>query len=166
MKLNYKRTFYVGFAFFLISAFWQAYDTTIPLILTNKFGLSQAWSGVLMALDNVLALFLLPLFGALSDRVHTRLGRRTPFILCGTLVAAAAFDGAVPWSTGRHLRNISAISQIDDPAGPHRHLPVPEGCGAADARRRRVCPLRPFYGGGVHRHKERGHRRRRYCHQP
>ena len=62
MKLNYKRTICVGFAFFLICAFWQAYDNTIPLILTNKFGMSQAWSGVIMALDNILALFLLPLF--------------------------------------------------------------------------------------------------------
>ena len=59
MKLNYKRTICVGFAFFLICAFWQAYDNTIPLILTNKFGMSQAWSGVIMALDNILALFLL-----------------------------------------------------------------------------------------------------------
>ena len=56
MKLNYKRTILVGFAFFLICAFWQAYDTTIPLILTNKFGMSQTWSGVIMAADNVLAL--------------------------------------------------------------------------------------------------------------
>ena len=78
MKLNYKRTIFVGFAFFLISAFWQAYDNVIPLILTNKFGLSQAWSGVIMALDNILALFMLPLFGALSDKVDTRLGKRTP----------------------------------------------------------------------------------------
>ena len=58
MKLNYKRTILVGFAFFLICAFWQAYDNTVPLILTNKFGMSQTWSGVIMALDNVLALFL------------------------------------------------------------------------------------------------------------
>ena len=63
MKLNYKRTILVGFAFFLICAFWQAYDNTVPLILTNKFGMSQTWSGVIMALDNVLALFLLPLLG-------------------------------------------------------------------------------------------------------
>ena len=60
MKLNYKRTILVGFAFFLICAFWQAYDNTIPLILTNKFGMSQTWSGAIMALDNILALFLLP----------------------------------------------------------------------------------------------------------
>ena len=88
MKLNYKRTILVGFAFFLICAFWQAYDNTIPLILTNKFGMSQAWSGVIMALDNILALFLLPLFGAISDRCTSRRGRRTPFIVVGTLIAA------------------------------------------------------------------------------
>ena len=76
MKLNYKRTICVGFAFFLICAFWQAYDNTIPLILTNKFGMSQAWSGVIMALDNILALFLLPLFGAISDKHSGKRGRR------------------------------------------------------------------------------------------
>ena len=88
MKLNYKRTIFVGFAFFLICSFWQAYDNTIPLILTNKFGMSQAWSGVIMALDNVLALFMLPLFGAISDRHRGKRGRRTPFIVVGTLIAA------------------------------------------------------------------------------
>ena len=67
MKLNYKRIILVGFAFFLIQAFWQAYDNTIPMILTNKFGMSQAWSGAIMALDNVLALFMLPLFGAIRQ---------------------------------------------------------------------------------------------------
>lgn len=74
MKLNYKRTILVGFAFFLICAFWQAYDNTVPLILTNKFGMSQTWSGVIMALDNVLALFLLPLFGHISDKCTHREG--------------------------------------------------------------------------------------------
>ena len=72
MKLNYKRIILVGFAFFLIQAFWQAYDNTIPMILTNKFGMSQAWSGAIMALDNVLALFMLPLFGAISDKHHSK----------------------------------------------------------------------------------------------
>ena len=51
MKLNYKRTLLVGFAFFLICAFWQAYDNIIPKILTDKFGLPQTWSGAIMALD-------------------------------------------------------------------------------------------------------------------
>ena len=62
MKLNSKRTVLVGFAFFLICAFWQVYDVTIAMTLTSKFGLSQTASGVVMALDNILALFLLPLF--------------------------------------------------------------------------------------------------------
>ena len=83
MKLNYKRVILVGFAFFLISAFWQAYDAIVPLILTNHFGLAQTWSGAIMALDNILAVFMLPLFGALSDKVMTRFGKRTPFILVG-----------------------------------------------------------------------------------
>ena len=75
MKLNYKRTLAVGFAFFLICAFWQAYDNIIPKILTDKFGMAHVWSGAVMALDNVLAVFLLPLFGAISDR-HNRGGDR------------------------------------------------------------------------------------------
>ena len=89
MKLNYKRTILVGFAFFLICTFWQAYDTIIPKILTDKFGMSQAYSGIIMAIDNVLALFMLPLFGSLSDKCKSPMGRRTPFILIGTIVAGA-----------------------------------------------------------------------------
>lgn len=91
MKLNYKRVILVGFAFFLISAFWQAYDAIIPLIMTNRFGLPQTASGAVMSFDNVLAVFLLPLFGAISDKSRSRFGRRTPFIVVGTVVAAVAF---------------------------------------------------------------------------
>lgn len=115
MKLNYKRTICVGFAFFLISAFWQAYDNTIPLILTNKFGMSQGLSGAIMALDNVLALFLLPLFGALSDRHEGRFGRRTPFIVAGTVVAAIAFV-LLSTADNAQLRNLGGVARIDDPA--------------------------------------------------
>ena len=114
MKLNYKRTILVGFAFFLISAFWQAYDATIPVILTNKFGMSQTWSGVIMALDNILAVFMLPLFGALSDKCHTRHGKRTPFITIGTIVAAIALLGLI-FVDNAQLNNISAVSKMDDP---------------------------------------------------
>ena len=91
MKLNYKRTILVGFAFFLISAFWQAYDAIIPLILTNHFGLPQTASGAVMAIDNVIAVFMLPIFGALSDKVNTKYGKRTPFILFGTIAAIISF---------------------------------------------------------------------------
>ena len=86
-KLNYKRTFFIGLAFLSISAFWQMYDNIIPLILQNTFHLGETVTGVLMAMDNVLALFLLPVFGTLSDKVNTPLGKRTPFILCGTVLA-------------------------------------------------------------------------------
>jgi MFS family permease len=90
MRLNYKRTFFVGLAFLSICAFWQMYDNIIPLMLKNTFGLGETVTGVLMALDNVLALFLLPLFGALSDKVDTPIGKRTPFIVAGTIIAVVA----------------------------------------------------------------------------
>ena len=88
MKLNYKRTFLVGLAFLSISMFWQMYDFVIPLILLNKFGIRVDIANSIMALDNVLGLFMLPLFGVLSDKVSTKIGRRMPFILVGTAVAA------------------------------------------------------------------------------
>ena len=78
MKLNNKRTILVGLAFLSICAFWQMYDNVIPLILT------ETYSGAIMAADNILALFLLPFFGSLSDRTSTKLGKRMPFILFGT----------------------------------------------------------------------------------
>ena len=87
MKLNTKRTVLVGFAFLSICAFWQMYDNLVPKILTETFGIGESVSGIIMAADNVLALFLLPLFGGLSDKCTSKLGRRRPFILYGTLAA-------------------------------------------------------------------------------
>lgn len=87
MKLNTKRTVLVGFAFLSICAFWQLYDNLVPKILTETFHIGESVSGIIMAADNVLALFLLPLFGGLSDKCTSRLGRRRPFILFGTLAA-------------------------------------------------------------------------------
>ncbi len=88
MKLNYRRTFFIGLAFMSISAFWQLYDSIIPLILKHTFQIGDTLAGGIMALDNVLALFMLPLFGALSDKIHTGIGKRMPFILGGTAAAA------------------------------------------------------------------------------
>ena len=134
MKLNYKRTILVGFAFFLISAFWQAYDATIALTLTNKFGMNQTWSGVIMALDNILALFLLPLFGTLSDKHKGKAGRRTPFIRFGTTLAAIALVG-LSFVDNMQLDQIKAVSTVDDPAAlqvifdtqAEKELITPEG---------------------------------------
>ncbi len=90
MKLNTKRTILVGLAFMSICAFWQLYDGIIPLILKNSFHIGDTVSGGIMALDNVLALFLLPLFGGISDRVDSKFGRRIPFIVGGTAVAVVS----------------------------------------------------------------------------
>lgn len=89
MKLNYKRTFFIGLAFLSISGFWQMYDSIIPLMLQNTFHLGETVTGALMAMDNVLAIFLLPLFGLLSDKTDTKIGKRMPFILGGTILAAS-----------------------------------------------------------------------------
>ena len=98
MKINTKRTVLVGFAFLSICAFWQMYDNLVPKILTETFGIGESISGTIMAADNVLALFLLPLFGGLSDKCKSPLGRRRPFILFGTLAAVALMMLLRLWS--------------------------------------------------------------------
>ena len=116
MKLNYKRVMLVGMAFFLISAFWQAYDAIIPLILTNHFGLHQTASGAIMSIDNVLAVFMLPLFGALSDRVMTKRGRRTPFIVVGAVSAICSFIALICFDAYQvnSLINAGIVGRYDE----------------------------------------------------
>ncbi|QLY40376.1 SLC45 family MFS transporter [Hujiaoplasma nucleasis] len=111
MKFNVKKTIYVGLAFLMISMFWSLYDSLIGKILIDKFGLNQLWSGVVMALDNMLALFLIPVFGALSDKSNHKKGRRTPFIVVGTVVAAFAFM-SLTFSDNVQKSKIEAESQI------------------------------------------------------
>ena len=78
-KLNYKRTFIIGFAFFGILLLWQVYDSWCTPILTElfktKLGIAderkvQYLVGIMMAIDNLAALILLPIFGRLSDKTH------------------------------------------------------------------------------------------------
>lgn len=102
MKLNYKRTFFVGMAFLSISAFWQMYDSIIPLILQNTFHLNESVIGAIMAIDNVLAVFLLPIIGTLSDKVNTKWGKRTPFIVLGT-IAAVLLMLLLPYADEKHI---------------------------------------------------------------
>ena len=92
MKLNNRRTILVGLAFLSICTFWQMYDSVMTLILTDTFKLNETFAGAIMAADNVLALFLLPFFGALSDKTSTRIGRRMPFIVGGTALAAVLMN--------------------------------------------------------------------------
>ena len=87
MKLNYKRTVLIGLGFMSILAFWQFYDQVIPFLLEYVFGVKTFAANAIMAIDNVLAIFMLPLFGRISDRTSTKLGKRTPYILFGTIAA-------------------------------------------------------------------------------
>ena len=109
LKLNNKRTILVGLAFLSISAFWQMYDSIMTLILTGTFQLNETVSGAIMAADNVLALFLLPLFGAISDRTETRIGRRMPFILGGT-AAAVVLMNLLPLLDNRYAAAPSPVT--------------------------------------------------------
>lgn len=111
MKLNTKRTVLVGFAFLSICAFWQMYDNLIPKILTETFHMGESVSGMIMAADNILALFLLPLFGELSDKCTSRLGRRRPYILFGTLAAVAVMM-ALPILTDSFHASPDAWKQV------------------------------------------------------
>ncbi len=98
MKLNTKRTVIVGFAFMAICAFWQLYDAVVPLLLKYTFGINnEVFSGGVMALDNIFALFMLPIFGALSDKTHTNIGKRMPYIVFGTM-AAVVFMMLMPFA--------------------------------------------------------------------
>ncbi len=120
-KLEYKKTFCVGLAFFLICLFWGVYDAIVALTLTNKFGMSHTWSGLILALDNVLALFMLPLFGTLSDKSNgplaKRWGKRTPFVVIGTILAVICFVGMFAVDAGQlnvvsTLENQQTVSSV------------------------------------------------------
>ncbi len=112
LKLDYKRIFLVSFAFFLITLFWQCYDALVPKILTDKFGMSQTISGIFMALDNMLALFLLPLFGSISDKFKSKMGKRKPFVLIGTVLACVFFV-LLSFADNWQLTNIEKVASDD-----------------------------------------------------
>lgn len=109
MKLNYRRTVLVGLAFLSICAFWQLYDNVIQLVLKNTFGISDSVAGFIMALDNVLALFLLPFFGMLSDKSNSSIGRRMPFILGGTAAAVVLMNLVPLADNSRNLPLFMAV---------------------------------------------------------
>lgn len=117
MRLNTKKTIFVGFAFLLICMFWQVYDTVIAKILIDSFGLNQTWSGIVMAIDNVLAIILLPIFGTISDKTNTKLGKRTPYILVGTILAAVFIMGVSIFDNLQNAKlqnaNIPAIEKVE-----------------------------------------------------
>lgn len=111
MKLNYKQTLLVGLAFMSINGFWQMYDGIVPLMLTNTFNLNETLSGLIMALDGVLALFLLPYFGSKSDKKMTRIGKRMPYILFGTIVAVILMN-IIPFIDNSYYQSPSSVKLI------------------------------------------------------
>ncbi len=90
VPFDWRRCAVAALPFMGMISFWQVFDGLVPKMLTGTFGLSNAETGVVMALDNIFGLFLLPWFGIQSDHCTSRLGRRTPFILWGSAVAAVA----------------------------------------------------------------------------
>ena len=110
MKLDYIKTLKVGTAFAIIMVFWTAYDYVVPLLLENAYGLSNMWRGFIMGLDNLLSLFLLPLFGKLSDKTNTKYGKRTPYIVLGT-IASVLLMVFVPVSANGQLKKAMALRQ-------------------------------------------------------
>lgn len=113
MKLNYKRIILVGLPFFLTLLFWQCYNTIMPKILYDQFGLDHVASGFILSLDNILALFMLPIFGSLSDKTVSKLGRRTPFIIVGTVISAVLLI-VISLTTNMQLNNIGNLKKIED----------------------------------------------------
>lgn len=139
MKLNYKRTFFVGLAFMSICAFWQVYDNVIPLILKDTFHVRDSYIGIVMAMDNVLALFMLPLFGKLSDKTRTKIGRRMPYILGGHHSGAS-----VPRHHARSTEAEQRPAVLHRPgAGAHCHGHLPQPRRGPDAGRHTQAPAQP-----------------------
>lgn len=122
MKLDNKKTITVGFAFLAISAFWQVYDNIIPLILKYFFEIGDTASGAIMALDNIFALIMLPIFGAWSDKINHRRGKRTPFIFVGTILAVI-FMLLLPAAANGRQSDIFHSCAADD-IGVDEHIPL------------------------------------------
>ncbi|MBI4674481.1 MAG: MFS transporter [Chloroflexi bacterium] len=97
MKLDYGKTALLGFGFFGVSLIWSLYNSYVPVFLERDFLLSATIVGFVMTFDNIAALFIQPWIGALSDRTHSRWGRRMPYIMLGAPIGALAFM-AIPFA--------------------------------------------------------------------
>ena len=136
MKLDFKRTLFVGFAFMGIMCFWEVYDYIMPLILQRVFGMEYvgmeyAEYGIIMGLDNLLAIFLLPLFGHLSDRRNkAKFGRRTTFIFWGTILAVVFM---ICMAVVEHVQYglLTKVGDIDDPQVVYDYMTQSRGLRTA-----------------------------------
>lgn len=110
-RLNYLKTFLLGFGFFGVSVIWGTYNAFVPLFLANKFGIRPGLIGLFMTIDNIAALFIQPAVGAWSDRLRTKIGRRMPFILIGAPIGALAF-GIIPIASALPIFVASTVTLI------------------------------------------------------
>ena len=90
-RLNQRKTFLLGFGFLGISMIWSMYNAYVPVFLKETFNMPFTLVGAVMTFDNILAIVLLPFLGALSDRTHSRIGKRRPYILLGAPLAMVFF---------------------------------------------------------------------------
>lgn len=91
-RLNYKQTFLIGFGFLASSLAWAIYNSQVPLILSERFLLSNTLIGTIMTIDNFFGVIFQPLIGAWSDNTRTRIGRRMPWIAIGLPICAILFS--------------------------------------------------------------------------
>lgn len=110
-KLNYFKTFLLGFGFFGVSVIWSVYNAFVPLILDDRFGLQAGFISFIMVLDNIAALIIQPTLGVFSDRLRSPIGRRLPFIVVGAPLAAAMF-GLIPYAQVLPLFIFSCITLL------------------------------------------------------
>lgn len=111
MRLNYGKTFLIGFGFFGISLIWSVYNVYVPIFLHDRFELPASVIGIVMTLDNIAALIIQPVIGVWSDRTRTRLGRRMPYVLAGAPIAALCF-ALVPFAQALPLFMASIMGML------------------------------------------------------
>ncbi len=87
MKLEWKRIFIIGLAFFSVSIAWGVYNSYVPVFLDRLIAQSTL-VGFIMTFDNIAGLIFQPFFGKKSDTTKTRLGRRIPYMVFGVPIAA------------------------------------------------------------------------------
>jgi maltose/moltooligosaccharide transporter len=110
-RFSMPRTFLLGFGFLGVSIIWSMYNAYVPIFLKESFHLRSSIIGVIMTIDNIFAIVLLPFLGALSDRTRTRLGRRRPYILVGSILAAVFFI-LIPYSMESQLLSLMMVTII------------------------------------------------------
>ena len=113
LKLNYPQTLKVGLGFAVVMIFWTVYNFVVPLLLEQAFGFSNTVRNIIVGIASAMCMVLLPVFGKISDKsgktkLGKKFGRRTPFIVIGTLITIVAMI-LVPISVSSQLTSSNTI---------------------------------------------------------